>query len=127
MKWLFLISSLAFHTIMAQLFIKLSMRGSGVPGIFGWFLVYWMTILFLSVIAFVLRLFKVVNRMSLPYICFGLGSLLTGVIGLFIGIGDINRDLLWLILYLTTVILGLIMLSDTFVINLIDQKEYIKE
>jgi hypothetical protein len=123
MKWLFLISSMAFHTIMALLFIRLSMNGSGVPGIFGWFWVYWMAILFLSVIVFVLRLFNVVKRNSLIYICLGLGSLLMGIIGLFIGVGDLHRDLLWLCLYLTTIVLGLIMLSDTFVISLIGQKE----
>ena len=99
------------------------MRGSGVPGIFGWYLAYWMIILFLSAAIFVFRFFKIVKRQSLGYICLGLGSFLTGVIGLFIGIGDIHRDLIWLCLYLATIVLGLIMLSDAFVMNLINQRE----
>jgi hypothetical protein len=98
-------------------------NGSGVPGIFGWFLVYWMIILFLSAAIFVFRLFKSARRQSLSYICLGLGSFLMGVTGLFIGIGDIHRDMLWLCLYLATIVLGLIMLSDTFIMNLIGQKE----
>jgi hypothetical protein len=99
------------------------MNGSGVPGIFGWFWVYWLAILLLSGIAFILRLFNVIKRISVLYICLGLGSLLTGVIGLFIGVGDIQRDLLWLVLYLVTIIIGLIMLSDTFVIKLLNQRD----
>lgn len=123
MKWLYLISGLAFHTFMAVLFVKLSMRGSGVPGIFGWSWAYWMVILSLSVVIFVLRLFNIVGRESLSYICLGLGSFLTGVVGLFIGVGDIHRDLLWLCLYIATIVLGLIMLSDSFIMNLINQRE----
>lgn len=123
MKWLFLIASLAFHTIMALLFLKLSMYGSGMPGIFGWFWVYWIVILFLSATIFVLRLFRIARRQSLSYIALGLGSFLMGVTGLFIGIGDVHRDMLWLCLYLTTIVLGLIMLSDAFVMNLINQRE----
>ncbi len=123
MKWIFLISSLAFHTIMALLFIRLSMNGSSVPGVFGWFWVYWMIILFLSAAISVLRLFKSTIRQSLSYICLGLGSFLMGVIGLFIGVGDIRRDMLWLCLYLATIVLGLIMLSDTFIMNLTNQRE----
>jgi hypothetical protein len=114
---------MAFHTLMAILFIRLSMNGSGVLGVFGWFIVYWMVILFVSVITFLLRLFNVIRRQSLSYICLGLGSFLTGVIGLFIGIGDVHRDQFWLCLYLITIVLGLIMLSDTFIINLFSQKE----
>jgi hypothetical protein len=99
------------------------MNGSGVPGIFGWFWVYWMIILFLSAAIFILRLFKSARRQSLSYIGLGLGSFLTGVIGLFIGIGEIHRDMLWLCLYLATIVLGLIMLSDTFIVNLTNQRE----
>ena len=99
------------------------MNGSGVPGIFGWFWVYWMIILFLSAAIFVLRLFKSARRQSLTYIGLGLGSFLMGVTGLFIGIGDIHRDMLWLCLYLITIVLGLIMLSDTFIMNLTNQRE----
>jgi hypothetical protein len=123
MKWVFLISGLAFHSIMALLFVRLSMRGSGVPGVYGWFLVYWIAILCLSSIALVLRLCSVLKRKSLSYIYLGLGSFLTGIIGLFIGIGDIHRDLIWLCLYLTTILLGLLMLSDVFIVNLYHQKE----
>ena|SRR5579863_10497027 len=123
MKWIFLIFSLAFHMLIGLLFIRISRNGSGVPGVFGWFLTYWMLISILAVIVFVLRIFKVVRRNALPYICFGSGSFLLGGIGLFIGIGDINRDLVWLCLYVATIILGLIMLSDALVVNLIDKEK----
>jgi hypothetical protein len=46
-----------------------------------------------------------------------------GVTGLFIGIGDIHRDMLWLCLYLATIVLGLTMLSDTFIVSLTNQRE----
>jgi hypothetical protein len=123
MKWLFLIFSLAFHTLMALLFIRLSANGSRVPGVFGWFFVYWLIISLLSAIAFVARAFNGVKRQSLAYIFLGLGSGLTGVTGLFIGVGEVHRDILWLCLYLGAILLGLTMLSDTFVMNLIDAKE----
>ena len=112
-----------FHLLMALLFIRLSANGSGVPGVFGWFFAYWIAIASLSAIVLILRLVSALNQRNLFYVCFGLGSLLTGTVGLFIGIGDMYRDLTWLCLYLITILLGSLMLADTFVFNLMDHKE----
>lgn len=108
---------------MALVFVKLSVNGNGVPGVFGWFWVYWMVISFLSVITFISRVFNIIRRPNLSYICIGLGCALTGIFELFIGIGDVHRDLIWLFLYLDTIALGLTMLSDTFIINLFAKRE----
>jgi hypothetical protein len=108
---------------MALLFIRLSSNGTSILGFFGWFMVYWAGILLFSIIAIILRLSRVLKRKSLLYIYLGLGSFLTGLLGVFIGVGDIHRDILWLCLFLTTIVLGAIMLSESFIVNLFDIKE----
>lgn len=122
MKWLFLIYSLIIHSVIAMLLFRISQRGSGVPGVFGWFFAYWSAISILTIVVLILRIFAIVGRHSLGYIFLGLGTFALGTIGLFIGIGDVHRDLLWICLYLATIVLGLIILSDCYFLNLIHRK-----
>ena len=123
MKWLFLVSGLTFHSLITLLFIHVSRNSTGVLGFFGWFIVYWMFILSFSIVALVLRLFGVLRRQGLLYIYLGLGSFLTGLTGVFIGVGDIKRDILWICLYFATIVLGSTMLSESFIVNLFDRNE----
>jgi len=117
MKWIYIIVSMFLHFLIAILFVRLSRFGSGIPGVFGWFFVYWLITLLLTALMIVLRLFKILKKETFAYIYLGVGCFLTGLFGLFAGVGDIHRDLLWFGLYLITIVIGSAMLSDTIIFN----------
>jgi hypothetical protein len=117
-KWWNLVWSVAILAALTTYFALVPNQGSDVLGLFGFFLVCWMICLPLSVFIILLRLFRLIGRAGFVYVFLGLSCLYLGNCGLFFGIGDIKRDALWVALYWVTVVIGIFILADTFIMEI---------
>jgi hypothetical protein len=117
-KWSNLILSLGILGAVSIYFVRVASHGSYVPGLFGFFFVSWAICLPVSVFIILLRLLRVVGRAGFAYLFLGLSCLYLGNCGLFFGIGDMKRDALWIALYWVTIVIGIFILFDTFIMEI---------
>jgi hypothetical protein len=118
-KWWNLVLSAAILAALSTYFARIANQGSDVPGLFGFFFVSWAICLPASMLIVLLRLFGVIGRAGFVYVFLGLSCFYLGNYGLFWGIGDIKRDALWVALYWVTIIVGIIILVDIFILEIL--------
>jgi hypothetical protein len=118
-KWPNLIWSLVILGAISACFSRIASHGSLVPGLFGFFFVSWAVCLPVSLLIFLMRLFRVIGRTAFLYTFMGLSCFYLGNYGLFFGIGDIKRDALWMALYWVTIVIGICILVDIFIIEIL--------
>jgi hypothetical protein len=114
-----LVLSAAILAALSTYFARIANQGSDVPGLFGFFFVSWAICLPASMLIVLLRLFGVIGRAGFVYVFLGLSCFYLGNYGLFWGIGDIKRDALWVALYWVTIIVGIIILVDIFILEIL--------
>jgi glucan phosphoethanolaminetransferase (alkaline phosphatase superfamily) len=117
-KWPKLIWSIviiAAFTIYAD---KLSANSSNILGVFGFFFVGWGIALTASIVAFMLRLFRVLHRWSFLYIFVSAAALFLSVCGLWLTKGYYSGYIFWVFLYFLTLALSTLMLIDIFVVEI---------
>jgi len=117
-KWWKLAWSAAILAALTIYFTQIPNQGSEGVGLFGFLFLSWVTCLPASVLVVVIRLFGIIGRTSFVYVFVGLSCFYFGNCGLFLGIGEVNRDALWICLYGITIIIGIILLVDSFVIEI---------
>jgi hypothetical protein len=117
-KWWKLAWSAAILTALTIYFTAIPNQGSDGVGIFGSLFVCWLICLPVSVLIVVFRLFRMIGRTGFVYVFVGLSCFYLGNCGLFLGIGEINRDALWVGLYCITIFIGIFILLDSFIIEI---------
>jgi hypothetical protein len=117
-KWWNLVWSVAILASLTTYFARIPNQGSDVLGLFGFFFVCWVVCLPVSLFIVLLRSFRVMGRSGFVYVFAGLSCFYLGNCGLFFGIGDIKRDALWVALYWVTIVIGIFILVDTFIIEI---------
>jgi hypothetical protein len=117
-KWSNLIWSLGILGALTAYFARIAALGSYVPGLFGFFFVSWAICLPVSVFIVLLRSLRLIGRSGFIYVFLGLSCFYLGNCGLFFGIGDMKRDTLWVVLYWLTVVIGIFIFVDTFIIEI---------
>ena len=117
-KWWNLVLSAATLAALSTYFARIANQGSEVPGLFGFFFVGWAICLPASVLIVLLRLFGVIGRAGFVYVFLGLSCFYLGNYGLFLGIGDIKRDALFVVLYWITIVIGIVILVDIFILEI---------
>jgi hypothetical protein len=117
-KWWNLVWSVAILAALTIYFARIANQGSNVLGLFGFFFVCWVICLPGSVFIVLLRLFRVIGRAGFVYVFVGLSCFYLGNCGLFFGIGDIKRDVLWVALYWVTIVIGIFILVDAFIMEI---------
>ena len=115
-KWWNLVLSAAILAALSIYFARIANQG---PGLFGFFFVSWAICLPASVFIVLLRLFTVIGRTAFVYVFLGLSCFYLGNYGLFFGIGDIKRDALWVALYWVTIVIGIVILVDIFIFEIL--------
>jgi len=113
-KWSNLIWTLGILGTVSEYFTRIAALGSYVPGLFGFFFVSWAICLPVSLFILFLRLVRVIGRATFVYVFLGICCFYLGNCGLLFGIGDIKRDVLWIVLYGVTVTIGTFILVDIF-------------
>jgi hypothetical protein len=117
-KWPKLIWSIVIITAFTIYAEKLSANGSSILGIFGFFLVGWVIVFLSSIVAFLLRLFGVLQRWSFFYIFIAVSALFLSVSGLWLTKGYHSGYDIWIFFYFLTLALAVLMLIDIFVVEI---------
>jgi hypothetical protein len=115
MKGIKLLISIVIWISVTEIIRNIYSQNIDPPGIFGLFFLIWSFLAVSAAVALALRAFAGLNRGAFLYIFITSGALFFGTICLIKGIGNIKRDALWLILYLSTITLTLSMLADTLI------------
>lgn len=117
-KWWNLVWSVAILATLTTYFARIARYGSNVLGIFGFFFVSWAVCLPISLFIVLLRLFRVIGRVGFVYIFLDVSCFYLGNYGLFFCIDDIKKEALWVVLYMITIIIGIFMLADAFIMEI---------
>jgi hypothetical protein len=117
-KWPKLIWSIVIIAAFTIYASKLSASGSSILGIFGFFFVGWGIAFIASIVVFLLRLFRVLNRCSFLYIFAAASSLFLSLCGLWLTKGYHSGYSFWVSLYFLTLALAVLMLIDIFVVEI---------
>jgi len=117
-KWPKLIWSIVIIAAFTIYAAKLSANGPNILGIFGFFLVGWGIAFIASVIVFLLRLFRVIQRRSFLYMFIASSALFLSVCGLWLTRGYHSGYGFWIFLYFLTLALAVLMLIDIFVVEI---------
>jgi len=119
-KWFNFIWSLAILGAVSLSFVQIARHASSPPGLFGFFFLSWAVCLPISILIVLLRVLRIIGRSAFGYVFIGLSCFYLGNYGLFFGIGDIKRDALWVALYWVTVVIGIFILVDIFILEILE-------
>jgi hypothetical protein len=117
-KWPKLIWSILIIAALTVYAAKLSVSGSSILGIFGFFFVGWGVVFLASIVLFSLRLFGLLVRWSFLYIFVAAAALFLSLCGLWLTKGYHSGYGFWVFLYFLTLALAILMLRDIFVVEL---------
>lgn len=119
MKWISLIASLIILAIFTELCLRMVGRSTEVIGVWGFVFIFWIFCVFGGLIVFALRLLHILSKNSFIYIFLSVSCLYLGIMGLFLGIGNNKIDVILILAFNATLVLSLIMLTDSFIPNLL--------
>jgi hypothetical protein len=119
-KWRYLFLSILLLVVGYFCLEYISRGNTDVPGIFGYLIIGWITLLPFALVILTLRILRRLSRDSFIYVFSGLYTCTLGSTGIIFAWGNGNKFGAWVFVYFATLTLGLLMLSDSFVVELFD-------
>lgn len=119
-KWRYLFLSILLLVACSIGLEHISRPANNILGIFGYLMIAWITLLPLAFVILALRILRRLSRDSFIYVFSGLYTLTLGLTGIIFAWGNGNKFSYWVFIYFASLILGLLMLSDSFVVELFD-------
>lgn len=118
LKWPKLIWSLVIIFACTVIVERLTANHPSILGIFGFFFIAWAFELLLSVVVFLLRLFRLVERWSFFYIFTAAATMFLASCGLWLTKGYTSGFGFWIFLYFITLAVAVLMLIDIYLVEI---------
>lgn len=119
-KWYYLFLSILLLVACSIGFEHISRPDDNILGIFAYLMIGWITLLPFAFVILTLRILHRLSRSSFIYVFSGLYTCTLGSTGIIFAWGNGIKFGHWVFIYFTSLILGLLMLSDSFVVELFD-------
>lgn len=119
-KWRYLFISILLLVACYFCLEYISRGNTNVPGIFGYLIIGWITLLPFTFVILTLRILHRLSKDSFIYMFSSLYICTLGSTGVIFAWGNGNKFGNWVYIYFVTLTFGLLMLSDSFVVELFD-------